>query len=75
MGPNNISAKPMNMPLADSSAVVQKKGASAAVTRKIKINYGDDAKVNRLSNAIGNVKSLQGRAQEHVDGIKSKIIM
>lgn len=75
MGPNNISAKPVSMPLADSSAVTQKQTASSAVTEKIKINYGDDAKTKRLSNAIENVKSLQGRAQEHVEAVKSNIIM
>jgi hypothetical protein len=65
----------MSLPTADTSATVQKQAVSAAVTGKLKINYGDEAKVNRLSKAISNVKILQGRAQEHVQDIKSKIIM
>lgn len=75
MGPNNISTKPLSMPTAEPSAATQRQASSAAVTGKIKNNYGDEAKVIRLSNAIDNVKTLQDRAQEHVEDIKSKFIM
>lgn len=75
MGPNNISAKPIVMPTADLSVSAQKQAASSAITGKIKINYGDEAKVTCLSNALKNVKSLQGRALDHVESAKSKIIM
>lgn len=70
MGPNNISAKPMVMPSAE-----QKQINSAAINVKLKINYGDETKVNRLSNALDKVKSSQGRALEHVESAKSTIIM
>lgn len=70
MGPNNISAKPMVMPAAKQKQVV-----STTINAKLKINYGDEAKVNRLSNALDKVKSSQGRAFAHVESAKSTIIM
>lgn len=75
MGPNSLSAKPVAMPATDLTTPAQKQVASSAVTKNIKINYGDEAKVNRLSNTLDKVKVLQGSASEHVERVKSKIIM
>ena len=73
MGPNNISAKPTTMPAADLSAPAQKKTINIMMNGTVKINYGDDAKVSRLSLALQNVKSSQNMALEHVESAKSKI--
>lgn len=75
MGPNNIAAKPSTMPTADLSTPAQSKASSTIMNNKIKVNYGDDAKVNHLSLALQNVKSSQNVALEHVESAKSKIIL
>lgn len=73
MGPNNISAKPVSMPVTDLASTVQNKASSTIINRNIKINYGDEAKVNRLAVSLENVKSLKNLALDHVENVKSKI--
>lgn len=75
MGPNNISAKPTSLPVADLPTPAQSKVSSTVINDKIKINYGDEAKVNRLAVALQNVKSSQNTVSGHIEDIKSKIIM
>lgn len=75
MGPNNISSKNVFMPAADLPASEQIQTVSTAIIGELKINYGDEAKVNRLSTALENVKSSQNLALKHVEDTKSKIAM
>ena len=75
MGPNNIAAKPVLMPAADLTTPEQSKTGKTMMNGALKINYGDEAKVNRLALALKNVKSSQNVALEHVESAKSKIDM
>jgi hypothetical protein len=64
----------MAMPAADlSSTPAQQQAGSAGISSKIKVNYGDEAKVNRLSSALDSVKNSQGMALQHVENAKATI--
>ncbi len=75
MGPNNISAKSVSMPAAELPKPEQSNVGKTIMNGALKINYGDEAKVNRLALALKNVKSSQNVALVHVESAKSKIDM
>lgn len=75
MGPNNIAAKPALMPAGDLTTQEQSSVGKKVMNGALKINYGDEAKVNRLALALKNVKTSQNVALEHVESAKSKINM
>jgi len=75
MGPNSIAAKPTLMPATDLPTPEQSNVGKTIMNGTVKINYGDEAKVNRLALTLKNVKSSQNLALQHVESAKSKIDM